>query len=394
VARLLILDGHSAAALAVTRSAGRAGHWVAVGANQGAFAPATLSRFCNLNLSYPVSTEGADSFVLAIASFVREHGIELVIPITEWTTLPLARHRDQIEPYARLALPSLAAVESAADKFRTIQVARELGIPVPNTRLLNATSDLASLTSEKFPAVVKDRFSVRWQGGKAVFGSVSYVYSADELRERVRERVETAGDVLVQEFSPGLAIGFSCLVVDGKPYLPFQWQRIREVDPRGSASSCRKAVHLDDTIAEWSTRLIAGIKFSGIAMVEFKKTPSTPCLMEINGRPWGSLQLPISAGLDYPRYWIDWSLNGTLPPTEVPYREGITCRRLVGELTHLAHLRYGKPKDWPVPYPRFWSSAFKIAIPWYPGVCYDEFAAGDYRPGRAMLAKWWRSRFG
>jgi predicted ATP-grasp superfamily ATP-dependent carboligase len=394
VARLLILDGHSAAALAVTRSAGRAGHWIAVGANQGAFAPATLSRFCNLNFSYPVSTEDADAFVLAIARFVQEHGIELVIPITEWTTLPLARHRDQVEPFARLALPSLAAVEYAADKFRTFQLARDLGVPVPDTRLFNAESDLASLTSENFPVVVKDRFSVRWKSGKAILGSVAYAYSADELREKVRQRVGAAGDVLVQEFASGAGIGFSCLVVDGKRYLPFQWQRIREVDPRGSGSSCRKAVSLDDTIAEWSTQLIAGIRFSGIAMIEFKKTPSSTCLMEINGRPWGSLQLPIAAGLDYPRYWIDWSLNGTLPPTEVPYREGITCRRLVGELAHLAHLRSGKPKDWPLPYPSFWSSAFKIAIPWYPGVRYDEFAAGDYRPGRAMLAKWWQSHFG
>ena len=46
----------------------------------------------------------------------------------------------------------------------------------------------------------------------------------------------------------------------------------------------------------------------------------------------------------------------------------------------------GKPKYWPLPYPSFWSSALKIAVPWYPGVRYDEFAAKDYRPGRAILA--------
>lgn len=394
MARLLILDGHSAAALAVTRSAGRAGHWIAVGSNEGAFAPAALSRFCSRSFSYPVSTDDATSFVLAIARFVRDNQIDLIIPITEWTTLPLARYRDQVEPLARLALPPLEAVESAADKFRTVEVARELGVPVPDTRLVNAACDLSNLTSQNFPAVVKDRFSVRWHGNKATLGSVTYAYTTDELREKVQQRVEAAGDVLVQQFVSGVGIGFSCLVVDGKICLPFQWQRIREVDPRGSASSCRKAVPVDPQIADWSARLIRGIGFSGVAMVEFKKSDSSTNLMEINGRPWGSLQLPISAGIDYPRYWIDWCLNGQLPPAEIPYDEGITCRRLVGELTHLAQLRSGKPKDWPLPYPRFWSSALKIAIPWYPGVRYDEFAAGDYRPGRAILAKWWQSHFG
>ena len=68
--------------------------------------------------------------------------------------------------------------------------------------------------------------------------------------------------------------------------------------------------------------------------------------MEINGRPWGSLQLPISAGLDYPRYWIDWLLKGTSASKErVLVDAGITCRRLVGRITHLSQLRRGKPKE-------------------------------------------------
>jgi predicted ATP-grasp superfamily ATP-dependent carboligase len=394
LARILILDGHSTAALAVTRSAGRLGHWIAVGANEGGFAPAALSRYCSANLAYPISTENETAFLSSVTQFVREQGIELVIPITEWTTLPLARHRAEIERFARLALPSLESLETAADKFRTIEIARELGVPVPKTRLFTGSSKLDDITSENYPAVVKDRYSVRWKDGRAVMGSVSYAYSEEELRQKVDQRIALAGDVLVQAFARGAGVGFSCMVADGKVHLPFQWQRIREVDPRGSASSCRKAVALDSSIEDWSRRLITAIGFTGIAMVEFKKSEQATTLMEINGRPWGSLQLPISAGLDYPRYWIDWLLKGTAPPKNVRYNAGITCRRLVGELTHLAQVRMGKPKNWPLPYPSFWSSALKIAIPWYPGVRYDEFAGKDYRPGRAILAKWWQTHFG
>jgi predicted ATP-grasp superfamily ATP-dependent carboligase len=394
LARILILDGHSAAALAVTRSAGRLGHWIAVGTNDGSFAPAAVSRYCSSSFTYPVSTENEFAFLEAVLNFVRANGIELVIPITEWTTLPLARHRAEIEPLARLALPSLESLERAADKLRTIQIASDLGVPVPQTRLINRASDLSDLTSANFPAVVKDRYSVRWRGGNAVFGSVAYAYSDEELRQKVEQRVAVAGDVLVQEFVTGVGVGYSCLVAGGVVHLPFQWHRIREVDPRGSASSCRKAMAIDPSIEEWSNQLITAIGFTGIAMVEFKKSANSTMLMEINGRPWGSLQLPISAGLDYPRYWIDWLLNGTLPPHRVQYDDGITCRRLVGELTHLSQLRGGKPKNWPLPYPSFWTSALKIAVPWYPGVRYDEFAGSDFRPGRAMLAKWWETHFG
>ena len=65
--RVLVLDGHSAAALAFTRSLGRAGHWVALGANQGVFAPAILSRYCKLSFKYPVSTDDTAVFAASVA---------------------------------------------------------------------------------------------------------------------------------------------------------------------------------------------------------------------------------------------------------------------------------------------------------------------------------------
>ncbi len=114
-------------------------------------------------------------------------------------------------------------------------------------------------------------------------GSVSYAYSEEELRQKVDQRIALAGDVLVQEFARGAGVGFSCMVADGKVHLPFQWQRIREVDPRGSASSCRKAVALDSSIEDWSRRLITAIGFTGIAMVEFKKSDARH---NSNGDQW------------------------------------------------------------------------------------------------------------
>ena len=76
-------------------------------------------------------------------------------------------------------------------------------------------------------------------------------------------------------------------------------------------------------------------------MVEYKQTADGRLiLMEINGRPWGSIGLPVACGIDYPRFLIEWSLKGTLPPESIHYRNNV-CRRVVGELTHLSNLRSG-----------------------------------------------------
>ena len=393
MARILVLDGHSAAALSITRSAGQAGHWVAVGANRGLLAAAKLSRYCRAALDYPESTHDPGAFVDSIVEFVRTHSIDLVIPVTDWTLGPLSAERGCFARLCRLAIPSPTAVDTVSDKFRTIELAESLGIDVPRTHLVESVGDLSRWEQIQFPVVVKDRFSVRWTEGKAVFGSVAYAYSALKLRDKVAERLRLAGDVLIQEFVLGVGIGVSCFVAAGKASLLFQWQRIREVDPRGSASSARKSIELDPCLVSQSIRLITAMGFDGVAMVEYKKTrDGRLILMEVNGRPWGSIGLPVACGIDYPRYLIEWCLQETLPPENISYRKYVTCRRVVGELTHLSNLRAGRPPNWPGTYPNFWTSLFRIAVPWRPGMCYDDLWLSDLRPGIAGIQNWFQSR--
>lgn len=399
MARILVLDGHSAAALAVTRSAGQSGHWVAVGGNRGLFAATKLSRYCSVGFDYPVSTDDPDALVDAIVEFVCARSIDLIIPITDWTLGPISVQRERFAGLCRIAMPSQRALDTVSDKYRTIKLAESFGIGTPRTDLVESAGDLSRWEENQFPVVVKDRFSVRWfsdtsTNKKAVFGSVAYAYSAPELANRVTERLRVARDVLIQEFVSGTGIGFSCFVVGGKVFLPFQWERIREVDPRGSASSARKSVPLDQSLVSLSVRLITEIGFEGVAMVEYKKAAGGRwILMEINGRPWGSVGLPIACGIDYPRHLIEWYLHGTLPPQSIPYKENIVCRRVVGELMHLSNLRAGTPlEQWPIAYPSFWTSLLTMAVPWLPGMCYDDVWLSDPRPGIAGIGNWFRSR--
>jgi predicted ATP-grasp superfamily ATP-dependent carboligase len=392
LAKILVLDGDSAAALAITRSAGRAGHWVAVGTDQNSFAPARLSRYCRMSLEYPISTDVPDEFVESVLAFVREHGINLILPVTDRTLGPLTKHRERFAGVCRVAGPLPSALEFASDKYRTSELARALGITVPKTWLIQSAAELSRCAAFGFPLVVKDRFSVRWINEKAIFGTTAYVFSAAEAEHKVSERI-SAGDALVQEFISGTGVGFSCLVVEGKAFLPFQWERVREVDPRGSASSARKSIPLEEKVVAQSEELIVQMGFEGVAMVEYKRTTNGDfILMEVNGRPWGSIGLPIACGIDYPRYMIDWFLSGTLPSENISYRDNVLCRRVVGEMTHLANIRAGRPPNWPGNYPTFWKSLFHMALPWRPGMCYDDVWLSDLRPGVAGIRNWFQSR--
>ena len=393
LAKILVLDGDSAAALAITRSAGQAGHWVAVGAHRGAFAAAELSRYCRTSLEHPIPADTPNEFIESVVAFAREHAVNLILPVTDRTLGPLATQRGRFDGVCRIAMPSQAAFEFASDKYRTIELARSIGITVPRTCLIPSTTELSRSAEFGFPLVVKDRFSVRWTMQKAVPGTTAYAFSPADLGSRVTERIDAAGDVLVQEFISGTGVGFSCFAVEGKASLPFQWERVREVDPRGSASSARKSIPLEKKIVAQSEELIVQMGFEGIAMVEYKRTSDGQFVfMEVNGRPWGSIGLPIACGIDYPRHMIDWVLSGTLPPKNISYHENVLCRRVVGEMTHLANIRAGGPPNWPGDYPTFWKSLFQMSLPWRPGMCYDDVWLSDLRPGVAGIRNWFQSR--
>jgi predicted ATP-grasp superfamily ATP-dependent carboligase len=396
MARILVLDGHSSAGLAFTRSLGRAGHWVAVGSNRGAFAPAALSRYCKQAIEYPVSTADPLGFIEFIEQFVRQNGIELVLPMTDWTMFPLVRWQDKFRGLAHLAVPSSESLAIVSDKYNTITLARELNIPVPETVMVSSLDDLDATREWNFPLVVKDRFSVRWLADKSVFGVTSYAYSRADLLAQAKQRLEQAGDVLVQQFVKGVGVGFSCFALDNKAHLPFEWERVREIDPRGGGSSTRKSVALDTTVLEMGRNLTLRSKFQGIAMVEFKRDPAARQLrlMEINGRPWGSMQLAVESGVDYPRYVAAWYLQGVNPPEHAAYKKNITCRRFVADLNHLAQVRRGKPAQWPGDFPNFWPTLMRVSVPWYPGLRYEDLKLSDIHPGLAELWRWFRIRLG
>ena len=86
-------------------------------------------------------------------------------------------------------------------------------------------------------------------------------------------------------------------------------------------------------------------------MVEFRDDGvNPPCLIEINGRFWGSLQLAIDAGVNFPVLWVSLLEGRTVEP-QTSYREGVTLRWLWGDAKRFARILRGAPQGYPGKYP-------------------------------------------
>ena len=89
---------------------------------------------------------------------------------------------------------------------------------------------------------------------------------------------------------------------------------------------CRSCSEITDSTVSNVGRRVDYLNWNGISMFEYRWDPSTDkfFLMELNARFWGSLHLPIHAGVDFPKLLVSAWSNETFPLPDV--RTGICCR--------------------------------------------------------------------
>jgi predicted ATP-grasp superfamily ATP-dependent carboligase/CelD/BcsL family acetyltransferase involved in cellulose biosynthesis len=344
--KVLVTDGDSRAALAVTRSLGRARHEVLVGAPHSPTL-AQSSRYCAGRVSYPDPALEPEQFVDAMVRAVSDNGIECVLPIADITTFLVAANRRRFEPDCAVPLADAAVIDRAADKVDVTRTAARIGVPVPRSVVLDLPDDVPAHEME-FPVVVKPwRSRIATVAGWAST-SVSHAANADALRRDLASRPAHEFPLLLQERIEGPGLGVFACYHRGRPIAFFSHRRIRERPPWGGVSVLSESIALPTATRDHAAHLLETLGWQGVAMVEFKldRRDGRPKLMEVNGRFWGSLQLAIDAGVDFPAILLETVGDRDLT-AHTSYRVGVRDRWLWGDFDSLLQTlrRWAGPAD-------------------------------------------------
>lgn len=328
---VLVTDGETRAALAAVRSLGASGYTVHVAAS-GKRNLAGASRYATGEhlIGDPTLAPGAWTRRLEdVAEAVRA---DWILPVTEVSigtayATGLCERREVI-------CPPRAAYEAAVDKHGLTDRAAAAGLSVPRGVLIADPAALEGLPPGfEYPVVLKARRSRFLAEGRWVAGDARIVRDAGELATAARTPGLRQG-ALLQEFVPGHGEAVFLLARAGRTLAAFAHRRIREKPPTGGVSVMRESIAPDPDLLAGSERLLAALDWTGVAMVEFRRPPDEPAvLMEINPRLWGSLQLAVDAGVDFPSLLIALHRGETVPPASP--RLGVRCRWLLGDLDHL-----------------------------------------------------------
>jgi predicted ATP-grasp superfamily ATP-dependent carboligase len=328
---VLVLDGETRAALAATRSLARAGEDVSVASATGS-SVAGASRFAHRDISLGDASRDPASWAAKLQLVLRGGGFDSVIPVAEASLGNVYRFEIDVDP--RVISPPRASYERAVDKLTLLRTAEGLGIPIPRTTLVRP--DAACSPPDpglRFPLVLKPRRSRFWRDGAWRSGTATIVRDLASWRAALA-RADFSGGALQQDYIPGHGEAIFVLARAGEVLVEFAHRRLREHPPTGGQSVLRESVAPDPLLAEMSRRLIGSLAWTGVAMVEFRRAvDGTPYLMEVNPRLWGSVQLAIEAGVDFPRLLLALHRGETIP--RVKPRIGVRSRWLLGDVDHL-----------------------------------------------------------
>jgi len=312
-------------------------------------APALHSRHCGFSL---IRSEGETLLQACERLLDRDRskfdrlGVQafVVLPMEEACVRELAEHPGH--PRLNWLAPTVESLSVVEDKSRTLRFAAGRLTGPCRTPLSFEIRDVAELPDriETLRGLAAQNSPIRdWvikpMQGKSALG-VTYwtmrfensIWSSEDARgfeETTMDLLGEFGPLLIQERVPGsgVAYGVSALFDhDSELCVQHTHRRLHQYPLSGGPSTLRESCRRPD-LESASIALLRELDWVGVAMVEWKQDPRTQefVLMEINGRFWGSLELAIRAGADFPVEYVKSAMGIPLASAKIS-REGVRCR--------------------------------------------------------------------
>ncbi len=312
---ILVTDSSYKHAVGIIRSLGRQGHRV-IAVSHSRLAPGRLSRYSARSVVVPNPATDAIGFVGGIRQTCDEETVDLIIPVGFASYDALSHHLGVLNAVAlRVAVPTPALFDRAADKWEMNQQAKTLGLRVPNSMLASDTDSLRYFFEQHPRAIIKPR---RESWGKSIHrfhAGAEPSGVAIQLKSVIGD--QSSDRFILQEYVPGHGIGYMALCVDGRIVREFMHRRLREWPPDGGFATA--AISTDDPeLREQGRRFLESLKWHGPAMVEFRRGEQGTYFIEFNPKFWGSLEVALASGADFPGDLCAWASGNDLSSRNIP----------------------------------------------------------------------------
>jgi len=289
--------------LGIVRSLGRQGVPVCVIDDEHSIA--RFSRYCKSYVSL-ADLHDQRKVVDGLLNVGKRLGLDgwVLYPTREELVAAISQNRAELSQVFRVPTPDWESVKWAWDKRNTYQLAKELGIPIPNTYYPETIDQLAELDGLAPPFAIKP--AIKEHFFYATKAKAWCANSHSELRMLFQKASELAGygEIMVQELIPGggsQQFSYCAFFRNGEAVGKMAARRTRQHPLQfGRASTYVETVDVP-ILEELSERFLRAIDYYGLVEVEYKLDPrdSQYKLLDVNARTWGYHSLGAQAGVDF-----------------------------------------------------------------------------------------------
>jgi predicted ATP-grasp superfamily ATP-dependent carboligase len=365
--KVFVTDGRSLAALAIVRSLGQKGIEIHCG-EEFKHNITFFSRYVTKRIIYPSPQKEPLKFISAMLDLVKNKKYDMLMPVRDETSLMLSKYKEELSRYTNLYLANFEVMNTFRDKGETVRVAMRHNIPCPKTYFPEETSLAEIKNSAPYPLLIRPRVSSGSRG-------IRPVRSSDELDSAYSKVKEEYGEPIIQEQIPKKGYCTACVLLDRdcRKVAAFTYERVKEYPLSGGPTVVGVSCN-NESIKEYALKLLRGMKWTGVAEVEFIIDPNgEPKLLEVNPRFWMPLNLAIYSGVDFPYLLYRLAMGEKVEPV-TSYKVGIKYR-------------------WVLPSEVLWLMQTSDKLQglkeffnfWEDGTCYGELSLSDPMPVAGVM---------
>ncbi len=385
--KILVLDSNERSALAVIRSLGASPSLLISTADSINKSLGSCSKFSSSHYRHPSIIAEPKAFLEWLDELLTQTKFYAIFPCTEISSQLLLMN-PEVTSHCKIPFASYETVMSLTNKGQLMKLANRVGVKTPSSAHFTSALDVNLEKISRYPIVIKPVLSQLWKKDHWQHTVVKIAHSKTELDTILKQtRWLQDSPFMLQEFVEGYGAGIFAIYNRGKPIAFFQHQRLREKPPQGGVSVLSKSAPLDPFLLKNAKTLLDKVKWHGVAMVEFRiATDGTPYLMEVNTRFWGSLQLAIDAGVDFPKllYRITF---GKKVSGDVQYNQKTKLRWLLGDFDSL----YLVLKSSNYTLKEKINRIVQFLTPDFKNTRHQVARRGDWRPGIEELKQYFKS---
>jgi predicted ATP-grasp superfamily ATP-dependent carboligase len=259
---------------------------------------ARYSKYCQRFLHFPDMKKESKlcAYLERLAADETFRG-SVIFPTHDGVVATLAKHKDRLKDYFRIATPAWPTTKIAYDKRLSYKLAVECQVPVPKTLFpqdINEARDLCEETG--YPLLIKPAVMHTFYSKLKV--KVIKVENEAQLIDAYQKvcQVIPASEIMIQELIPGppqYIHSFCSFFKQGTVWASFSNRHLRRIPMDFGKVATTVELVENSLLEDISRKLLSKLGYYGISEVEFKLDPRDGILkfLEINPRSWKQMSL-------------------------------------------------------------------------------------------------------